>query len=310
MAREGVTYDQVAAAADRIVGAGQAATIKAVREELGNTGSPNTIHRHLTAWREARPVVAGMARDLPVKIIDAITTEIEQASASARADIEVQLIQARTESSDLASAGEALETERDALLLQVAELTSERDRLTGQTEEQAMEIGRLVADLERERTVAEQGRIQIAQEHLRAEANEKTLAAQTEEITRLRSSLEAERDARIKAEQSAAVLTAKLEACATRTTEMHEREQQASTRASEAEKQVQILSRDLATERIAVQACQARLEAAARELTDAKQTASEARDAAKVATETAAELRGRLAALSPTPKTKGTPSGS
>ncbi|HIA1771049.1 TPA: DNA-binding protein, partial [Salmonella enterica] len=35
---------------------GQQPTIRAVRERLGDTGSPNTIHKHLAAWREARPV--------------------------------------------------------------------------------------------------------------------------------------------------------------------------------------------------------------------------------------------------------------
>ncbi|WP_343878783.1 DNA-binding protein, partial [Cupriavidus pauculus] len=50
MAREGITFEQVAAAADALVGEGQQPTIRAIRERLG-TGSPNTVHKHLTAWR-------------------------------------------------------------------------------------------------------------------------------------------------------------------------------------------------------------------------------------------------------------------
>jgi len=42
MARAGVTFEQVAAAADALVGDGQQPTIRAIRERLG-TGSPNTI---------------------------------------------------------------------------------------------------------------------------------------------------------------------------------------------------------------------------------------------------------------------------
>ncbi|HMW86471.1 MAG TPA: DNA-binding protein, partial [Nitrospira sp.] len=64
MAREGITFEQVAAAADALVGEGQQPTIRAVRERLG-TGSPNTVHKHLTAWREARPVAAASAPELP-----------------------------------------------------------------------------------------------------------------------------------------------------------------------------------------------------------------------------------------------------
>ena len=54
MARQGITFEQVAAVADALAGEGQQPTIRAVRERLGDTGSPNTIHKHLAAWREAR----------------------------------------------------------------------------------------------------------------------------------------------------------------------------------------------------------------------------------------------------------------
>ena len=53
MARPGITYDEVAASADALVGRGEKPTIGAIRAELG-TGSPNTIHRHLTAWKAAQ----------------------------------------------------------------------------------------------------------------------------------------------------------------------------------------------------------------------------------------------------------------
>ena len=53
MARQGITFEQVAAVADALAGEGQQPTIRAVREKLGDTGSPNTIHKHLTAWRAA-----------------------------------------------------------------------------------------------------------------------------------------------------------------------------------------------------------------------------------------------------------------
>ena len=43
MARQGITFEQVAAVADALAGEGQQPTIRAVRERLGETGSPNTI---------------------------------------------------------------------------------------------------------------------------------------------------------------------------------------------------------------------------------------------------------------------------
>ncbi|PRD67253.1 hypothetical protein C6P61_17445, partial [Malikia spinosa] len=48
MARAGIQFEQVAAVADTLMGEGQLPTIRAVRERLGDTGSPNTIHKHLT----------------------------------------------------------------------------------------------------------------------------------------------------------------------------------------------------------------------------------------------------------------------
>ena len=73
MARIGITFEQVAAAADALTGAGQQPSIRAIREKLGDTGSPNTIHRHLVTWRSARPVaVAAVAPALPQPVAAAI----------------------------------------------------------------------------------------------------------------------------------------------------------------------------------------------------------------------------------------------
>lgn len=83
---EGITFEQVAAAADGLAGEGQQPTIRAVRERLG-TGSPNTIHKHLTAWREARPVAAATAPELPHALAASISAEIERAAAQARGEI-------------------------------------------------------------------------------------------------------------------------------------------------------------------------------------------------------------------------------
>jgi chromosome segregation ATPase len=192
MAREGITFEQVAAAAGALVGEGQQApTIRAVREKLG-TGSPNTIHKHLTAWREARPVVAAAAPELPQALTAAIAAEIERAASRARGEIEARLVQAQSEAAELAAAGEVLEGERDELVEQVVALASERDTLAGKAQQQAAEIERLRADL----AGAQQGRTA--------------------------------------AEQQAAVLVAKLEACADRVSRAEARQAQAEQQAAKA----------------------------------------------------------------------------
>jgi len=150
MARQGITFEQVAAVADALAGEGQQPTIRAVREKLGDTGSPNTIHKHLTAWREARPVAAAAAPELPQALTAAIAAEIERAASRARGEIEGRLVQAQAEAAELAAAGEVLEGERDELAEQVAVLTTERDTLAGKAAQQAADLAEAQQRIERE----------------------------------------------------------------------------------------------------------------------------------------------------------------
>lgn len=214
MAREGVTYEQVSAAADALVGEMQQPTIRAIRERLG-TGSPNTVHKHLSAWREARPVAAAAAPELPQALTAAIAAEIERAAAQARAEIEGRLVQAQGEAAELAAAGEAIEAERDALAEQVAELTHERDMLAGKAGQQAADLVNQVQRIEREQQAAESARVELAKAHLTLEAQAERRADQSTEVERLRTALDTNQQGRVAAEQQAAVLAAKLEGITT-----------------------------------------------------------------------------------------------
>ena len=155
MARQGITFEQVAAVADALAGEGQQPTIRAVRERLGDTGSPNTIHKHLAAWREARPVAAAAAPELPQALTAAIAAEIERAASRARGEIEGRLVQAQAEAAELAAAGEVLEGERDELAEQVAGLTTERDTLAGKAAQQAADLAEAEIERLREALVAQ-----------------------------------------------------------------------------------------------------------------------------------------------------------
>ena len=80
MARPGITYDEVAATADALIGRGEKPTIGAIRADLG-TGSPNTIHKHLTAWKAAQAPAERQAARLPDEPASALAQEIERAGA-------------------------------------------------------------------------------------------------------------------------------------------------------------------------------------------------------------------------------------
>ena len=238
MARIGVTSEQVSEVADALIGEGKQATIRAVRERLGDRGSPNTIQKHLSAWRDARPMAAAAALELPQALAAAIAAEIGRAAAQARAEIEGRLVEVQTEAADLAMTGESLEDERDSLIAQMAVLTTERDTLAGKAAQQAADLVELTGRVEREQQAAEAARVELATARLRAEGLTERHAAQGKEVEQLRAAVEDERKGRIAAEQAAAVLAARLEASA-------ELVVRAETRAELAERQADQVTQDV-----------------------------------------------------------------
>lgn len=310
MARIGVSYEQVQAIADSIAGQhGQkAATIGAVRIALGNTGSPNTIHAHLAKWRDARPVAQSAAHELPAHLVNAIGQEIAKAEAAARAEVESRLVLAQTEAQELSAAGEVLEAQLADTHEQLIDTASERDAFEATAIERATEITRLLSDVERERGLAGAAQTETATMRLRSESHLERLEAQSKEIQSLKDALSKADQARQEAVTAAAVATAKLDATSTALMQAQEREKVALASVAASEKRLAVVASELSVANLGQQAAQARLEAAAREIDDLKKSSTAARLAAKEAGESAAELRGRLAALTvPEPKTEAAP---
>lgn len=290
MARIGITYEQVAQQADLMAANGQQPTIKALREALGGTGSPNTIHRHLTTRTAARPVKTAQIVELPQSLTLAISEAIRKAASQARSEIEGALVQAHAEAADLATAGEAIEAERDALAEQVATLSSERDKLAGKAAQQAADLVEYGERVEREQNAAEAARVELARVQLRGEAQAEAVKNQALEIERLRAALESVTAARVSADQQAAVLVARLEG-------MTERATKAEARIELNEKYAQQFTQELNSYRVQVQAQQGALDTAVRDIAQANDSAGKARAEAKRSGEEAAELRGQLVAL-------------
>lgn len=213
MARTGISFEQVSAAADALRGEGSNPTIKAVRERLG-TGSPNTIHEHLKKWREARPVAAIAAPELPAALAGALAEEIARAASAARAEVQDSLVQAQSELDELAASGQQIEAERDELIEQVSALTSERDTLAGRVVQLETALTTAQDSIEREQKSAELARIELATANLRAEQQAKSEAAQQAQLQKLHEDLDALAKRAIAAEQESAVLKARLEAMA------------------------------------------------------------------------------------------------
>lgn len=208
----GITYEQVAAAADRIVASGDDPTLRSVREALG-TGSLATIHRYMRAWSQARPQLSTPPPiQLPDTIVKAIGQEIARAGAEARAEAEALLAQTQDDAAALEKAGEDLEEERGTLLEQVRDLTTQRDVLKGRAEELSIEVNRFTTEIEKERHSAEQSRADVLRHVNTIEVQRKQIENQRTEIEELNKDRNDEHHARVVAERNGAVIEAKLDA--------------------------------------------------------------------------------------------------
>lgn len=210
MGRKGITYEQVEAAADALHAERPGSvTLAAVRAYLG-TGSPNTVHKFLKMWDENRPKTSAPTISIPDDVTRALSNWVVQASTGSRAESEERSVQAQAAADELARAGEELEAERDQLLADIAALTTQRDQEQATANERAVEIQRLMADVERERSLAGAAQVEAAAARLRADSQVEHLVELRERVESLSGAIEVERVARITAEREAAVLSSQL----------------------------------------------------------------------------------------------------
>jgi hypothetical protein len=199
-ARQGVTFDEVSAAAIGLQDDGKQVTIEAVREVLG-TGSPATIHKHLAAWRadNAKPAEAPKA-EIPESILAGLANWAKQFAEEAGAGDRDTLARSESDMEALRDAGEQLEAERDELLAQVASATSARDEAVATATERGEEIDRLRIELRDARNVATDALVGKAKDQLAIEGKDGQLADLRAQLERNVASSAAESDRRLAAE--------------------------------------------------------------------------------------------------------------
>ena len=203
MARPGISYEEVKAAAEELVAEQQKPTLRAVRERLGG-GSPNAIHRHWTAWQGRQKPAARALPEPNPRLLAALGAELSKVAEEAGAEANAELAVALRDLAEYAARGEAMEAELTKVQEQLAQLASERDTLAGKASEQAEEISRLQHEAERGREEMASVRRFLAQAELRLEA----VPRLEREAADLREQLELARTARVEAEKSAAVAEA------------------------------------------------------------------------------------------------------
>lgn len=297
-----VNFESVATAAEALQAAGQRASVRAVTAAIGG-GSPNMVLKLLGEWKAGRPVVRIADTELDTRITEAIKAQMQRVAEQA----------ATTAEERAAGAADDLQALSEAQALaeqQITALTTERDAAQAQGAAIGEQLKAVQADAQRaaeQATNRETGlRQELASERQRQETTVATLARAEvrlemvpglqAEIERLRLALETDQQARQAAEQSAAVLAAKLEATERRATEAEERTVKAELATGKTIEKAENTARELLSANAAVQASQARLESAARELDDAKKNVATAQTMAQKASDEAAELRGKLQA--------------
>jgi chromosome segregation ATPase len=299
MAREStITFEQVAAVADNIKAQGGKATMRNVRESLGS-GSMATILKFLQQWqggqlRQSQAIDDTMDPSIARAISNQIASKVQEATANATA----QLADLQIETDTLIAENERQAADIDLQATELSALQEQHAALAGRTQQLETEATRTAAALVAVRQAAESARVELAKAELRLEAVPRIEA----EIEKVRAELLEARAQSAKLHEEAAVATAKLESEFNLRQSISTQLTEATANAAEAVNRAIANAEALSREKVSVQAHQARLEDAARELATANETVNTVRAEAKKAGEEAAELRGQLIGVSKTPK--------
>jgi len=215
MPRNGLTYDDVAAAADIIYAEKLAAaeypdaalpTTREVLQRLGR-GSMSTIAQHMAKWRQARQEGSLADGNVLADAMSDIKRRLLQIDAHARSEMGVLVAMGQAEVSDLATAGLEVEEERDDLQMKLDAVASDRDTLAATAKEQAWQIERLRAEIVAKGQSEDRYRREAADASARIETETAKRAEEAAGNKQVTAALHDETHARIEAEQKAAALT-------------------------------------------------------------------------------------------------------
>ncbi|QNA91065.1 hypothetical protein G4G28_12820 [Massilia sp. Dwa41.01b] len=200
MARQELTYEEVAAAASRLQGEGRQVTIDTVRDALGS-GTPTAIHRHLAAWRaeHAAPPAPPQAQ-LPEALLADLARWAQQFAEEAGSPAREALARHESDMAALREAGEALEAERDDLQRDLDDAGRARDEALATIAEREEEIERLNAELRNARQVAMDALVGKAKDQLAIEGKDAQLADLRQQLERNLAATATQSDARLAAE--------------------------------------------------------------------------------------------------------------
>ena len=277
-----ITQEQVNAVAEAIRADGFTPTNRSVREALGG-GSPATVLKLLNNWQRSQSEVEERTIVLPPNIQRALMDFVGQEVAASKVGPLAELVEAQRANGDLIFENER-QSSTIAIQDEALELThAENARLTGRIVEVELQLTRCQEHDAEERKAAESARTELAMALLRLQAFPRIEA----EADHLRTEADRERNAKVAAEQAAAVAIAKLDA-------MTERASKAEMRAENAEREAHQSQQAFHDARVQIQAQKTELEVVKREMANLQLQAKIARDEANKFGDFSTELRGRI----------------
>lgn len=204
--RHGITYEDVAKAADAIHARAERPTISSVRAALG-TGSSTTIHKHLGQWQASRREVAQAAIALPLELQRLLVQEIETQVEGTRRRLEGELEAARADRDVLAEENALLQQHVEELEKKLAEERQEIARVKGLNEQLNSELDLARQEIEKHRLDADKARANFARAELQLESMPRLLS----ELDGLKIDLKNEVETRHLAERESAIAKARIE---------------------------------------------------------------------------------------------------
>jgi chromosome segregation ATPase len=290
MGREAtITPEQVHAIADAIKAEGGKPTLRAVRERLGS-GSMGTVATLLQQWRSGQERQTATNLVLPPSLQRVILEFIAAELSAARAPLEAELAEQQQAAADLAAENERQTGTIEGQAGALEALAAEKATAEGKAEQLAADLAGAKEEAIRERQAAEQARTELAKAMLRLEA----MPRLEEDLAVMRAELAKERQGRIEAEQQAAVLAAQKTDLEGRLADAKGDIERVSQQLDKVQARAEQQAEALADARVAIQTYLAREKDLAVQIDTARKDADQARAAAQVAGEEAAQLRGKV----------------
>jgi chromosome segregation ATPase len=206
-----ITYEQVAAIADRIKAAGGKPSPRQIRERHGS-GSLGTIHKLFQRWEGSQPPSLEAGSALPPALQRAMLDFVAQERAAARADLDAKLSDVQAAADELAAENERQGGHIETLENGLQAMQEEKATLAGKIEQREADFDAARDEAARERRAAEDTRTELAKAQVRLDA----MPILEKDNARLRSAIDVEHAARTDAERLAAIAEAKAEGLAER----------------------------------------------------------------------------------------------